>query len=197
NEALRADWQDHFTEAVTTLGARYVRFHGLYHDDMFVYRASDGGGLGPGTPFPEPRHTFSYTDKLYNFIVARRARQFVEFGFMPRELATQTETLFWWGAHCSPPKDMDRWADLVAATVRHWLERYGQAEVRHWWFEVWNEPNLVPHFWTGTRTQYFELYEATVRAVKAVDPHLRVGGPATSVLVPDHRYRGGPEDRSV
>lgn len=197
NEALRADWQDHFTEAVTTLGARYVRFHGLYHDDMFVYRASDGGGFGPGTPFPEPRHTFSYIDKVFDFIVASGARPFVEFGFMPRELATQTETLFWWGAHCSPPKDMDRWADLVAATVRHWLERYGQAEVRHWWFEVWNEPNLVPHFWTGTRTQYFELYEATVRAVKAVDPHLRVGGPATSVFVPDNRYRGETEDRSV
>jgi len=50
NEALRADWQEHFREAVTALGARSVRFHGLFHDDMFVYRASDGGGFGGARP---------------------------------------------------------------------------------------------------------------------------------------------------
>src|SRR5690606_8629065 len=120
-----------------------------------------------------------------------------ELGFMPRALATETETLFWWKAHCSPPTDMGRWVDLVTATVTHWVERYGLDEVRQWRFEVWNEPNLVPHFWTGTRTQYFELYEATARAVKAVDPELMVGGPSTSVFVPDDRYKGEWEDRSV
>jgi xylan 1,4-beta-xylosidase len=92
---------------------------------------------------------------------------------------------------------MSRWAELVTATVQHWVERYGRDEVRQWRFEVWNEPNLVPHFWTGTRTQYFELYEATARAVKAVDPELRVGGPSTSVFVPDSRYQGEYEDREV
>ncbi|HEV6955789.1 MAG TPA: beta-xylosidase [Promicromonospora sp.] len=197
NEALRADWQAHFSEAVTALGARYVRFHGLFHDDMFVYRADDGGGFGPAAPLAEPVHTFSYVDKVFDFILATGARPFVELGFMPRALATETETLFWWKAHCSPPTDMGRWVDLVTATVTHWVERYGLDEVRQWRFEVWNEPNLVPHFWTGTRTQYFELYEATARAVKAVDPELMVGGPSTSVFVPDDRYKGEWEDRSV
>ena len=69
--------------------------------------------------------------------------------------------------------------------------------MRQWRFEVWNEPNLVPHFWTGTRTEYFELYEATVLAVRAVDPGLKVGGPSTSVFVPDKRYAGEVEDRAV
>ncbi|WP_261765666.1 GH39 family glycosyl hydrolase [Actinotalea fermentans] len=197
NEALRADWQEHFREAVSVLGARYVRFHGLYHDDMFVYRATYGGGFGPPTVLAEPQHTFSYVDKVFDAVLDAGARPFVEFGFMPRELATQTETLFWWKAHCSPPTDMARWSALVTATVEHWVERYGVDEVRQWRFEVWNEPNLVPHFWTGTRTEYFELYEATVRAVKGVDPALLVGGPATSVFVPDSRYAGEVEDRSA
>lgn len=197
NEALRADWQQHFREAVADLGARYVRFHGLFHDDMFVYRATHGSGFGPDEPIAEPTITFSYVDKVFDFILEAGARPFVELGFMPRELATQTETLFWWKAHCSPPKDMDRWVELVTAAVSHWVERYGVDEVRLWRFEVWNEPNLVPHFWTGTRTQYFELYEATARAVKAVDPELKVGGPSTSVFVPDDRYKGEYEDRSV
>lgn len=197
NEALRADWQGHFREAVTELGARFVRFHGLFHDDMFVYRASDGGGFGPPTPLDEPVLTFSYVDKVFDFILETGARPFVELGFMPRELATETETLFWWKAHCSPPKDMARWVDLVTGTVEHWIERYGLDEVRQWRFEVWNEPNLVPHFWTGTRTQYFELYEATAKAIKAIDGELKVGGPSTSVFVPDDRYKGEWEDRSV
>jgi xylan 1,4-beta-xylosidase len=197
NEALRADWQRHFGEAVTTLGARYVRFHGLFHDDMFVYRTTNGGGFGPPSPLPAPVYTFAYVDKVFDAILAAGARPFVELGFMPRELATETETLFWWKAHCSPPTDMAAWVGLVTATIEHWIERYGIDEVRTWPFEVWNEPNLVPHFWTGTRTQYFELYEATARAIKAIDTRLAVGGPSSSVFVPDSRYDGEYHDRSV
>ena len=197
NEALRADWQAHFREAVDVLGVRYVRFHGLFHDDMFVYRASDGGGFAPPEPLPEPVHTFAYVDKVFDAVLDAGARPFVELGFMPRELATRTETLFWWKAHGSPPTDMGRWVDLVTATVEHWVERYGLDEVLHWRFEVWNEPNLVPHFWTGTRTQYFELYEATARAVKAIDGRLKVGGPSTSVFVPDARYAGETHDAAA
>ncbi|SDR30820.1 GH39 family glycosyl hydrolase [Thermostaphylospora chromogena] len=197
NEALRADWQQQFAEVVAACGFQYVRFHGVFHDDMFVYRGSYGGGFGPSTPLPSPVYTFSYVDKVFDFILDCGVRPFVELGFMPRELATVTETLFWWGAHCSPPKDMGRWVELVTKAVEHWIGRYGLAEVRKWRFEVWNEPNLVPHFWTGTKTEYFELYEQTVRAIKKIDPELKVGGPATSVFVPDDRYRGEVEDRAA
>ncbi len=197
NEGLRADWQAQLKEAVDRLGFRYLRFHGLFHDDMFVYRASYGGGFGPDQPLDEPVHTFSYVDKVFDFLIDLGVKPFVELGFMPSALATQQRTVFWWGAHCSPPNDMERWVELVDATIRHWVERYGIDEVRTWRFEVWNEPNLVPHFWTGTRSEYFELYERTARAIKAIDEGLLVGGPSTSVFVPDARYEGEMEDRSV
>ncbi|KAB8173039.1 GH39 family glycosyl hydrolase [Microbispora catharanthi] len=197
NEALRADWQRQFAEVVDACGIEYIRFHGVFHDDMFVYRESYGGGFGPNSPLAEPVYTFSYVDKVFDFIVDCGVRPFVELGFMPRELATETETVFWWGAHCSPPKDMARWVELVTRSVEHWIDRYGLDEVREWRFEVWNEPNLVPHFWTGTKTEYFELYEQTVTAIKNIDPALKVGGPATSVFVPDDRYKGEVEDRAA
>lgn len=164
---------------------------------MFVYRASNGGGFGPPTPLEQPVYTYAYVDKVFDAILDTGARPFVELGFMPRELATETETLFWWKAHCSPPKDMDAWVELVTTTINHWIERYGIDEVRTWPFEVWNEPNLVPHFWTGTKTEYFQLYEATVRAIKGIDSQLKVGGPSSSVFVPDARYDGEYHDRSV
>jgi xylan 1,4-beta-xylosidase len=197
NEALRVDWQNHFREAVEVLGARYVRFHGVFHDDMFVYRTSKGGGFGPPVSFEKPVYTYAYVDKVFDAILDAGARPFVELGFMPGELATQRETLFWWKAHCSPPTDMGAWVELVTTTVEHWIERYGLDEVRTWPFEVWNEPNLVPHFWTGTRSEYFQLYEATARAIKGIDPALRVGGPSSSVFVPDARYDGESHDKSV
>ena len=55
-----------------------------------------------------------------------------------------------------------------------------------WFFEVWNEPNLKA-FGTGQQSDYFKLYQHTVRAIKAVDSELKVGGPATSAnaWIPD------------
>jgi xylan 1,4-beta-xylosidase len=126
-------------------------------------------------------------------MLAAGIRPFVEFGFCPSELATVKGTIFWWKANGSPPNDYPAWGQLIDHTVRHWVERYGIEEVRQWYFEVWNEPNLHV-FFKGTRTQYFELYRITAQTIKAIDPALRVGGPATSNFVPDARFSGDLED---
>ncbi|WP_372594140.1 beta-xylosidase [Actinotalea sp.] len=183
-EALRADWQQHLGRAVGDVGFRYVRFHGLFHDDMFVYRRTADG----------TRHlTFGYVDRVFDALLAAGIRPFVEFGFMPADLARSHGTVFWWRGNGAPPTSLDEWTVLVEETVRHWVGRYGLDEVRSWYFEVWNEPNLHP-FWQGTRSEYFALYAATARAVKGIDDSLRVGGPATSNFVPDSRFDGETED---
>jgi xylan 1,4-beta-xylosidase len=43
---------------------------------------------------------------------------------------------------CNPPIDHDKWADLVKNITEHWTNRYGADEVKAWFFEIWNEPNL-------------------------------------------------------
>ncbi|WP_432877510.1 GH39 family glycosyl hydrolase [Kribbella sp. CA-245084] len=185
-EALRADWQQHLRLVRQHCGFEYVRFHGLFHDDMFVYRTAPDGS---------PVYTFQYVDSVFDALLDSGVRPFVEFGFSPRDLAREKETVFWWGGHGSPPVDLERWADLVSEICRHWIARYGTAEVRQWLFEVWNEPNLAP-FFRGTKSEYFALYAATARAVKEVDPLLRIGGPSTSNFVPDRRFAGETEDIS-
>ncbi len=69
---------------------------------------------------------------------------------------------------------------MIAAFARHLIDRYGIDEVSQWYFEVWNEPNI--DFWAGEPKQatYFELYDHTARALKSVNPRIRVGGPATA-----------------
>lgn len=169
-EGLRADFQEQLREIQTEIGFEYVRFHGLFHDDMAIYDEDENGN---------PTLWFGYADKLFDFLLSVNIKPFVELGFMPSRLATVKNTVFWWQANGSPPTDYDKWYFLVLETVRHFTERYGVDEVKKWYFEVWNEPNLGS-FWRGTQEEYFKLYEVSVRAVKSVCPDYRVGGPSTS-----------------
>ena len=43
NEGLRADGLEHLRLSVREGGFRYVRFHHLFHGNMFVYREQEGG----------------------------------------------------------------------------------------------------------------------------------------------------------
>jgi xylan 1,4-beta-xylosidase len=88
--------------------------------------------------------------------------------------------VFWYKPNVSPPRDYLKWDGLVRAFAQHLIARYGIDEVSQWYFEVWNEPNV--DFWGGVPQQktYFDFYDQTARALKAVDPRLRVGGPATA-----------------
>lgn len=185
NEGLRAAWLEQLRTVHDTCGFQYCRFHGLFHDDMFVARRVDG----------KIAYNWQYIDELFDRMLAIGVKPFVELGFMPAALASTEKTQFWWKGNVSPPRDYSEWGALVDAFARHCLERYGEQEVRSWYFEVWNEPNLRG-FWDGTRAQYFELYKTSVLALKAVDPALRVGGPATSNFVGDDRFEGEIEDKS-
>ncbi|TWI69088.1 xylan 1,4-beta-xylosidase [Pseudoduganella lurida] len=170
NEGLRADWQQQLAQIRKDAGFRYLRMHGLLSDDMGVYRIDARG---------REQYNFQYVDALYDYLLSIGIKPFVELGFMPSAMASGTKTLFWWRANVTPPRDYARWERLVKALTQHWTERYGQAEVATWYFEVWNEPNLEG-FWTGTKADYFRLYDHAARAIKSVSPAYRVGGPATA-----------------
>ncbi|HEY4358506.1 MAG TPA: glycosyl hydrolase family 39, partial [Acidobacteriaceae bacterium] len=170
NEGLRADWQQQLATVQREIGFRYLRFHGLLSDDMGVYSE---------TPEGRPLYNFQYIDALYDAMLALHIRPFVEISFMPAKLASGDKTVFWWKGNITPPKDMEKWNGLIHALMEHWMERYGREEVQQWFFEVWNEPDL-PIFWSGTQTQYFELYRNTALTIRAVCGSCRVGGPASA-----------------
>src|SRR5947209_2521019 len=151
---------------------KYVRFHAIFHDENGVYDEDAQGN---------PVYNFSYVDQIYDGLLAHGVKPFVELGFMPKKLAaTPVLHAFWYKPSPAPPKDYAKWDALITAFTQHLVERYGLDEVSQWYFEVWNEPNI--DFWAGEPKQatYFELYDHTARAVKAVSPRLRVGGPATA-----------------
>lgn len=170
NEALRADWQQQLKLLQTDIGFEYIRMHGLLHDDMGVYQEDKNG---------TPVFNFQYIDVVYDFLLEQKIRPFVELSFMPEALKSNNKTVFWWRANISPPKDYVKWNKLIKALIEHFIDRYGKDEVRNWYFEVWNEPDIEP-FFSGTKSDYFELYAQTAKTIKSIDGALMVGGPASA-----------------
>jgi xylan 1,4-beta-xylosidase len=171
--ALRASYLNDLVAVQRATGLQYLRFHAIFHDEVGVYNEDEHGN---------PVCNFSYVDEIYDGLLASHVRPLVEISFMPRKLAFNPDALhpFWYKQNVSPPKSLERWDDLITHFAGHLVERYGVEEVSQWYFEVWNEPNI--DFWGGIPRDrsYFELYAHTARALKAVSPRLRVGGPATA-----------------
>jgi xylan 1,4-beta-xylosidase len=182
--ALRRDYQDSLALVQQDIGFRHIRGHGLLSDNTGVHQPYEYGGER------RVRHSFTYVDQVIDAYLELGIRPFVELGFMPSGLASGDQTVFWWQGNVTPPRDWREWADLVTATVRHLVDRYGLDEVRTWPIEVWNEPNL-PGFWAGAdQDAYHRLYAVTAAAVKDVDAGLQVGGPSLAPGYQPHWMTG-------
>jgi xylan 1,4-beta-xylosidase len=154
------------------LGVEAVRAHAILHDELGVYQEVDG----------RPQHDFSGIGAVYDRLLEIGLRPIVEISFMPRDLARDPDrTVFQYDAIISPPRDWERWGELVSGLTAYLVDRYGREEVRGWGFEVWNEANLDV-FWSGSRDEYMRLYDVSAAAVKAVDAGLRVGGPSSAAV---------------
>jgi xylan 1,4-beta-xylosidase len=130
----------------------------------------------------KPVYNWVIVDRIFDTFHAIGVKPLVEIGFMPEALSTRPEPYrhtFPKGSIYTgwtyPPKDYAKWAELVFQFTRHLRERYGDADVKTWMWEVWNEPDI--DYWKGTREEFFKLYDFTVDAVLRALPEARVGGP--------------------
>jgi xylan 1,4-beta-xylosidase len=169
-EFLRTDCVDHLRKARKAFGVKYLRFHALFHDEMTVVTRRKDGSLC---------FQWQMIDRVFDTMLEIGVRPFVELNPMPSALASGSQTMFHFKMNVTPPRELSEWEQFIEAFTRHCVERYGLREVKEWYFELWNEPNLKG-FWSGTQEDYFEMYRHTVQAIKGVDADLRVGGPATA-----------------
>lgn len=171
--ALQKEYMDQLKYVQKMIGFSHIRGHGLFSDDMAIYQEYEDA---QGNLCVE--YNFTYLDLVMDGYLELGLKPFLELGFMPYKLASGTQTVFYWKGNTTPPKDYTMWCDLVCATLKHLMERYGAEEVVTWPIEVWNEPNL-PGFWEHADMQeYFKLFEYTFLAIKKLDSRFRVGGPA-------------------
>jgi xylan 1,4-beta-xylosidase len=135
-----------------------------------------------------PIYSWAIVDEIFDAFQAAHVKPLVEIGFMPKALSIHPEpyrhdfprvpvTDIYTG-WAYPPKDYQKWSELVFQFVHHLRQRYGDAETKTWLWEVWNEPDIG--YWQGTREEYFKLYDFTVDAVVRALPEARIGGPETT-----------------
>jgi xylan 1,4-beta-xylosidase len=166
---IRDDSQAQLKVVTDELGFRYIRFHAIFHDVLGTVKIENGKTV----------YDWTKIDQLYDDLLARHIKPFVELGFTPKALATSQNSIFYWQGNTSHPRP-DGWRDLIDAYIRHIETRYGQSEVRSWFFEVWNEPNLSGFFEGADQKAYFDLYDLTAKTIKSIDPALKIGGPSTA-----------------
>ena len=172
--ALQKEYADHLALVQDSIKFQYVRGHGLLCNDVGIYNEI-GNHFNPGAP---KRIVFNvtYIDRIFDQYLAHGIKPYVELGFMPEDLKSGEETIFYWKGNTTPPNSIEKWTGILTALFTHFIERYGRDEVVSWPVEVWNEPNIG--FWAGTMEQYFDLYAASAKALKAIDSTIQVGGPS-------------------
>ncbi len=167
----------------------YIRAHHLLTSGNGVpelkWSSSNVFSIGPDG---KPVYDFTITDQTFDAYKQAGVRPYVELGFMPKDLASTVPGITEYQLHYpkptmggsvnNPPKDYKMWGDLVRHYVQHLVERYGRQEVSTWYFEVWNEPDIL--YWHGTPAEYFKLYDYAVAGVRAALPNAMVGGPAST-----------------
>jgi xylan 1,4-beta-xylosidase len=134
-------------------------------------------------------YDFTIVDRILDTYLARGIHPYLELGFMPAALSSAPHDVPYrraWSPGADfksaaagwsyPPRDFERWGELIYQWTRHNVERYGRAEVERWYFEVWNEPNL-DFYWSGTPEDFYRLHDTAIDAVRRALPNARVGGP--------------------
>jgi xylan 1,4-beta-xylosidase len=181
---LRPNWQAHLKLAVEQLGLSGVRYHGLLDDDMGVV-------IGPG------KYNFSKVIASWKYQKSLGVTPIVETSFMPAVLAgcswkdpnppgkttnptkpSCKHTGMEYRGVQEVPTDWSDWYDLVKALTQAAVDTFGIEEIRTWSFECWNELWGMPF-----PSTYMALFNQTACAIKAVDPAIKVGGPATAQLL--------------
>lgn len=165
----------------------YVRTHSL----LVTGKGTHGLKWGSTNAYTEdengnPVYDWTIVDKIFDTYIERGMKPFAQIGFMPEALSSKPSPYrhFWkpgaayndiYTGWAYPPKDYNKWAELVYQWVLHSVERYGKEQVETWYWELWNEPNIG--YWQGTTEEYIKLYDYTADAVKRALPTAKIGGP--------------------
>ncbi|HMG91562.1 MAG TPA: hypothetical protein VK589_16005 [Chryseolinea sp.] len=167
----------------------YIRAHNLL--------TSRGNSAGPDLKWgftdaykedkkEKPIYNWTVVDSIVDTYIQRGIKPLMEIGFMPKDLSSKAEPYdhTWskggnlWTGWTYPPKDYNKWRELIYQWVKHSVERYGKQEVATWLWEVWNEPDIP--YWSGTFDEYCKMYDYAADGLKKACPECTIGGPHTT-----------------
>ncbi len=175
-------------------GSNFGMFHYLTEAGIPFSRLHDVGGTYGGgrwvdipnlfrdfdaDPYDPASYDFTFTDLLITALMKAGAEPFFRLGVtIENDAAVRSYRI-------DPPKDPHKWAVICEHVIRHYTEGWADGfnyDIRYW--EIWNEPENFEdprenQMWTGTKEQYYELYNVTAKHLKSCFPHLKIGGYAS------------------
>ncbi len=135
-----------------------------------------------------PIYDWTILDQIFDAYLENGVRPYVQIGFMPKDLSIRPEPYQhdWkpgddydriYTGWSYPPKDYEKWEELVYQWARHCVEKYGADEVRTWYWQTWNEADIG--YWRGRpRDESFHrLHDHAIAGVRRALPDTKVGGP--------------------
>lgn len=174
-QILYREVQEQLKEAQQEIGFEYIRFHGLFSDEMMVVNRTAAGAL---------EFNFKTIDMVFDFLFSIGLKPFLQLSFMPIELAANRQKMIFSNHYnTSPPAHMEEWLELIRAFFRHIISRYGQKAVEDLPVTLWNNADSPPEmFGMGDELAFFRLYRETWLAIKELDDRIQVGGPAVTFM---------------
>ena len=173
---LTAQVQSLLARMQREIGYSYVKFNGIFSDDMHVYTEDPSG---------KPRFSFAYVDKALDFLSSIRLKPMIQLGFMPEALSKTRKKIF--GYSVGEPASLEKWSALVEAFLRHILARYGKDQVHAWRFSLWHQPDTPENMYGFSSTEaFFRFWEATYRTLKGCDPELTLAMPPTFYVLQEN-----------
>lgn len=170
---LSAEIQEMLSRIRREIGFSYVKFNGIFSDDMHVYTEDASG---------KPVYSFVYTDKVLDFLQSISLKPMIQLGFMPEAMAKSKKQIF--GYSVGEPASLDRWQGLTEAFLRHLIKRYGVEEVRTWRFSLWHQPDTPENMYGFSDVNtFYRFWKATYDAVKRFDPSLLLASPPTFYIL--------------
>ena len=170
---LTNDIQEMLRRVQSEIGYSYIKFNGIFSDDMRVYH-TDGNG--------KPVFSFAYVDKVFDFLLSVHLKPMIQLGFMPEALSKQKKLIF--GYSVGEPSSLDSWCAMTEALIRHLQKRYGEAEIRSWRFTLWHQPDTPENMYGFSRVEtFYRFWKATYASVKKCDPKIAFLAPPTFYIL--------------
>ena len=174
SDILICDVQEMLTDLQNAAGFEYIKLSGVFSDDLHVYSETKSG---------TPVYSFTYIDKILDFVTGLHLNPWIQLSYMPEKLAKYpNKRLF--GANVSQPHSIAAWCRLVSEFLLHISERYGLESIRSWKFGLWNQPNTNTDLFGFTNEKdFFRFYKETYLCVKNFCSEIEFSLPPTYYIV--------------
>lgn len=124
-DLLRVDICEHIALLKGALKFKYVRFWNLFSRELLLDAPDENG-----------EYNFSKIDYITDFLLKEDLIPHIEFGVKVKRLQKNADISIIYAEDHDVSQEPEKWRLRLDSLVRHWVERYGTAEIDKWRLEI-------------------------------------------------------------